>query len=342
MKLNWTAPKDWLTIKTIDAHTGGEPLRIILDGLPEIKGKNILEKIRYFRENYDYIRTGLMWEPRGHADQYGAMLTEPILEDSDFGTFFLHNEGYSSMCGHAIIALTKVVLDTGMIEKSDENPVLKIDTPAGQVIAKAKRENDIVQSVSFQNVPSFVLAANQKIQVAGIGEVAYDIVFGGAFYAYCDAEKLGLSLDAAHYGQLIDWGRRIKHAVMASQAIKHPFEEDLSFLYGTIFVGKAHDAKNHSRNVCIFADGEVDRSPTGTGVSGRAALHFSRGEIAEKESISIESILGTLMQVQVLETTTFGGYDAVIPEVTGSAYITGVNEFCFDPADKLNEGFIFR
>lgn len=340
--LNWTPPSDWLNIKTIDAHTGGEPLRIILEGLPEIKGKTILEKRRYFREHYDYIRTGLMWEPRGHADQYGAVLTEPTSADSDFGTFFLHNEGYSTMCGHAIIALTKVVLDTGMIEKTGNTPSLKIDTPAGQVIAKARRVNGIVESVSFQNVPAFVYAANQKVQVDGIGEVIYDIAFGGAFYAYCDAEALGIGLGAENYGQLIDWGRRIKHAVMETQAIQHPFEEDLSFLYGTIFVGKAEHATHHSRNVCIFADGEVDRSPTGTGVSGRAALHFAKGDIQVGESITIESILGTLMQVRVLETTTFGKYPALIPEVSGTAHLIGVHQFYFDPKDRLNEGFIFR
>ncbi len=341
-KLNWTPPSDWLRIKTIDAHTGGEPLRIILDGLPEIKGTTILEKRRYFRENYDYIRTGLMWEPRGHADQYGAVLTEATESDSDFGTFFLHNEGYSTMCGHAIIALTKVVLDTGIIEKGGANPILKIDTPAGQVTAQATRENGTVIAVSFQNVPSFVYASNQKIQVEGIGGVTYDIAFGGAFYAYCNAEELGLSLAADNYGQLIDWGRRIKHAVMKSQSIVHPFEEDLSFLYGTIFIGKAHDENHHSRNVCIFADGEVDRSPTGTGVSARAALHYAKGELKIGEKINIESILGTLMSVQVIEETTFGKHKAVIPEVGGMAHITGINEFCFDPADGLNKGFIFR
>ncbi len=340
--MNWIPPKDWLKIKTIDAHTGGEPLRIILDGLPEIKGKNILEKRRFFRENYDHIRTGLMWEPRGHADQYGAILTEATTSDGDLGVFFLHNEGYSTMCGHAIIAITKTVFDTKIIEKTGDTPTLKLDTPAGRVVATAYRENGIVHRVSFINVPSFVYKLNQKIEVAGIGTVEYDIAFGGAFYVFCNADKLGIGLQPKDHNQLIDWGKRIKYAIMEAMPIVHPFEEDLGFLYGTIFIGKANDETHHSRNVCVFAEGEVDRSPTGTGVSARAALHHVRGEIRVGERITIESILGTLMTVEVTETTTFGKHKAVIPKVTGTASITGQHEFYFDPNDDLGKGFIFR
>lgn len=339
---NWNPPKDWLKIKTIDLHTGGEPLRVYTDGLPEIKGSTILEKRRYFRDNYDYIRTGTMFEPRGHADMYGAIITEPTTDDADFGTFFLHNEGYSTMCGHAIIALTKLVLDTGMINKKGEEPELIIDAPPGKIYAKAFRENGVIQKVSFKNVPSFLLLKDQEIEVAGIGKVKFDVAFGGAFYAFCDADELGLKMDGSDYNRLIDYGRKIKQAVMDNFEIKHPFEEDLSFLYGTIFTGKAFDPKNHSRNVCIFAEGEVDRSPTGSGVSARAALHHAKNELKLGEKITIESILGTTMNVEVVETTEFGTHNAVIPEVTGTASITGQNEFYFDPRDALRNGFIFR
>lgn len=341
-QLNWRPPKDWLCISTIDAHTGGEPLRVYTGGLPEIKGKTILEKRRYFRNNFDYIRTGTMWEPRGHADMYGAVLTEPVTPDGDFGVFFLHNEGYSTMCGHAIIALTTLTLDTGMIEKSGNNPVLKIDAPAGRITATAHRRDGRVKDVSFLNVPSFVYTKDQKIHVPGIGDVTYDIAFGGAYYAFCQSEPLGLGLAAEDYHQLIDWGRRIKQTVMENVEIEHPTEKDLGFLYGTIFVGPPSDPTHHSRNVCIFAEGEVDRSPTGTGVSARAAIHHSQGDIGTGESITIESILGTLMTVKIAEETEFGGYRAVIPEVSGSASITGQNQFYFDPADPLKNGFIFR
>ncbi|KAA3611050.1 MAG: proline racemase [Calditrichaeota bacterium] len=338
----WQPPKDWLTIKTIDLHTGGEPLRVYTDGLPEIKGKTILEKRRFFRDNYDYIRTGTMFEPRGHADMYGAVITEPTTDDADFGTFFLHNEGYSTMCGHAIIALTKLVFDTGIIKKEADEPELIINAPPGKIYAKALRKNGIVQKVSFKNVPSFLYLKNKEIDVPGIGPVQFDVAFGGAFYAFCDADKLGLKMDESDYNKLIEFGRRIKHAVMENFEIKHPFEEDLSFLYGTIFTGKAFNPKNHSRNVCIFAEGEVDRSATGSGVSARAALHHAKSELAQNEKITIESILGTTMDVRVLETTKFGPHKAIIPEVSGTAFITGQNEFYFDPADPLKNGFIFR
>lgn len=339
---NWEPPKDWKVIKTIDMHTCGEPLRVILSGLPEIKGDTILEKRRYFQENLDDFRTGLMWEPRGHADMYGAILTEPLTEDADFGTFFIHNEGYSTMCGHAIIALTKLVLETGMIVKEGDQPELIIDAPPGKIYSKAYRKHGRIEKVSFRNVPSFMPLCGENIEVQGIGNVTFDLGFGGAFYAYVDADEIGIGLTAGNYNQLIDWGRKIKHAVQDNFPVEHPFEDDLSFLYGTIFTGKARDSIHHSRNVCIFADGEVDRSPTGSGVSGRAAIHFAKGEIEMNQLITIESILGTTMDVQVVDTTTYGPYDAVIPEVSGTAFITGQNEFYFDPDDDLNKGFIFR
>jgi len=339
---NWNPPKEWSKIKTIDLHTGGEPLRVYTDGLPEIKGNTILEKRRYFRDNYDFIRTGTMFEPRGHADMYGAIITEPTTEDADFGTFFLHNEGYSTMCGHAIIALTKLVLDTGIISKKGNEPELIINAPPGKIYAKAFRENGIVQKVSFKNVPSFLLLKEEEIEVPEIGKVKFDVAYGGAFYAFCNADELGLKMDESDYNRLIDYGRKIKYAVMEKYEIKHPFEDDLSFLYGTIFTGKPFNLKNHSRNVCIFAEGEVDRSPTGSGVSARAALHHAKGELKQNEKITVESILGSTMDVEVVEKITFGSHNAVIPEVTGTAFITGQNEFYFDPYDPFKNGFIFR
>ncbi len=342
MNSNWKAPEDWLKIKTIEAHTAGEPLRIYIDGLPEIKGQTILEKRKYFKENFDFIRTGTIFEPRGHADMYGAIITEPLRKDSDFGTFFLHNEGYSTMCGHAIIALTKIAFQTGFIKKYIKNPLIKIDTPAGQVTAFAKITNNKVTSVSFQNVPSFVYKKDLQIEVEDIGSVKFDIAFGGAFYAYVNADEINLDLSENNHNKIIEYGKKIKNAVMKNIEIKHPFEKDLSFLYGTIFISKAKNPKNHSRNVCIFAEGELDRSPTGTGVSARAAIHFSRNEIKIDQSITIESILGTCFDVKVVKETKFGGFNAIIPEVSGNAYITGKNTFYFDPEDPLIKGFIFR
>lgn len=323
-------------------HTGGEPLRILTGGYPEIKGKTILEKRQYFRERFDYIRKGLMWEPRGHADMYGAVITEPCTEGADFGTFFLHNEGYSTMCGHAIIAITKFVLDSKLIRKKGNRPTLQIDAPPGRIVSTARRENGLVAYTTFENVPSFVLFQDQQVEIPGVGRIKYDVAYGGAFYAIVDAGKLGLSLEPHEYTELIELGRRIKRSVSNRQKIVHPFENELSFLYGTIFTGKARHASRHSRNVCIFADGEVDRSATGSGVSARAALHHSRGELRMGERIVVESILGTVMEVEVSGMTTFGPHKAIVPKVTGNAYFTGRNEFWFDPEDPLRDGFIFR
>lgn len=339
---NWEAPEGWLRITALDCHTGGEPLRIITSGLPELEGETILDRRRFMRDHYDHLRTALMWEPRGHADQYGAVLSAPVTEGADFGVFFIHNEGYSTMCGHAIIAMTKVVLETGMFPMQEPKTELRIDSPAGLITSFARCEKEKVQNVYFHNVPSFVLAMDQVVDVPGIGEVRYDVAYGGAFYAFVNAEDAGVDLTADDYRNLIEKGSAIKKAVMNHSDIKHPFEEDLSFLYGTIFIGDPLSKEADSRNVCIFAEGEVDRSPTGTGVSARMALHHARGEIGVGETMVIESILGSRFTCSVKEKTSFGPHDAVIPRVEGNAWINGKSEFVIDPEDPLKNGFILR
>jgi trans-L-3-hydroxyproline dehydratase len=339
---NWNASEDWLKIKTIDAHTAGEPLRIILEGLPDIQGRTILEKRKYMKDNFDYLRKTVIFEPRGHADMYGAIITEPEREDSDFGVLFLHNEGYSTMCGHGIIALTKVAVQTGMIEAIEPITQIKIDTPAGLVTSFAKVKNGEVESVYFHNVPSFVLTTDLEFEVVGIGKVKFDIAFGGAFYAFVNADEHGIGMKVKNFRELIRKGMAIKKAIMRSYPVKHPLEEDLSFLYGTIFYGKPHSEDADSRNVCIFAEGEVDRSPTGTGVSARMALYHAKGEIGINQPKIFESIIGTKFTGSVHQTIRFGEYDAVIPQVEGNAFITGKHEFLIDPKDPLKEGFILR
>lgn len=338
--LTWQPPASWLRISSIEMHTGGHPLRVITSGLPPIEGRNVLEKRRYFAEHYDYIRTGLMWEPRGHADMYGAVVTAS--EDADFDVFFLHNEGYSTMCGHAMIALSTLAVTGGVIRKPHEKQQFKINVPAGCVQAEVIMERGAVKEATFRNVPSFLYLRDQEVAVPGLGRVRFDIAYGGAFYAIVEAPPLGLALTPEQLNRLIDCGRQIKDAVMAQFPIEHPFEQDLSFLYGTIFTGPALHSGHHSRNVCVFADGEVDRSPTGSGVSARAALHYAKGELALDEKITIESIVGSTMTVRAAETAKFGCYDAIIPEVSGTAHITGRNEFYFDPNDPFRRGFLLR
>jgi proline racemase len=341
-RLNWRPPAHWQKISTVDMHTGGEPLRILVKGVPRIEGNTILEKRKYFRDQLDHIRRTTMWEPRGHADMYGAVITEPCTKEADFGVIFMHNEGYSTMCGHAVIALTKFVLETKLVWKKGDRPVVKIDAPTGLIEATARKEHGVVTSVSFRNVPSFVLYKDQHLQIPGLGRVSYDIAFGGAFYAIVDAAKFGLTLNSSEVPTLIDLGMRIKKSVSTVKKVIHPYEEDLSFLYGTIFAGKAYSRARHSRNVCIFANGEVDRSATGSGVSARAALLHARGEMRTGQRIAIESIVDSVMEVEMAGLTTYGPYKAIIPEVTGSASFTGVNHFYIDPDDPFREGFILR
>jgi proline racemase len=340
--VDWTPPDDWLKITSIDAHTGGEPFRVITGGFPELPGDTILARRRYAKEKLDHLRTMLMFEPRGHADMYGCIVTPPVTPGADLGILFMHNEGFSTMCGHGIIGITKVALDTGMLPLTTPETTIRIDTPAGLVTAHARVADGRVRSVYFHNVPSFVLALDETVDVPGLGSVQYDLAFGGAFYAYVQAESVGLVCTPEDYRGLIETGRAIKQAVMANRSIPHPFEADLSFLYGTIFVGPALGEGAHSRNVCVFAEGEVDRSPTGTGVSGRLAIHHARGEIGLNQSITIESIIGSRFTGRVIDATTFGPYPAVIPEVEGSAHITGRHEFLIDPADPLRAGFMLR
>lgn len=332
----WNPPTHWARITTIDMHTGGEPLRVIVDGLPTVAGTTVLEKRRYFREHYDHLRTALMFEPRGHADMYGAVISPST--DADFDVFFLHNEGYSTMCGHAILALTKLAIESGLAK----GPKVSFNVPAGRIEATGTIEKGKVVRCAFRNVPSFLYRRDDVMAVEEWGEVRFDIAYGGAFYAIVAAAPLGLTLDPSGYAKLIDAGRAIKHAIMKALPIVHPFEPDLSFLYGTIFTGAAHEAKHHSRNVCIFAAGEVDRSPTGSGVSARAALHYAKGELGLNQPIAIESILGSTMTVQVVEKAQFGPHAAVIPQVSGTAHFTGRHEFWIDPDDPLRQGFIFR
>ena len=339
---DWRPPAHWRKIRTIDAHTGGEPLRIIVDGLPDLPGNTILARRRYLRENLDSIRTTLMWEPRGHADMYGCLITKPVTAGADFGVLFMHNEGYSSMCGHGIIAVTKVAVELGLVSMHKPVTQVKIDTPSGLVTSFAHVESETVTSVTFRNVPSFAAGLDESIDVPGIGAVSYDLAFGGAYYAFVDVNQVDLECLPKHHAALIDIGMRIKHAIMQTRTITHPFEDDLSFLYGAIFIGSPVDTSSHSRHVCVFAEGELDRSPTGTGVSARMALLAARDEIASDETVVIESIIGSKFTGRIVEETTFGDYLAVIPEVGGSAYITGRHEFLIDPNDPWCDGFILR
>ncbi|MEM7454080.1 MAG: proline racemase family protein [Planctomycetota bacterium] len=340
---SYDAPTNWLRFRTIDMHTAGEPLRVIVEGIPDLSGNTILQMRDEMHRNHDHLRQLLMFEPRGHADMYGLIPVPPERPDSHFGVLFTHNEGYSTMCGHATIAIARLAVELGWVEKVEPVTEVLIDAPCGQLKAFVQVSSGRAGEVSFLNVPSFVVAFDECVEVAGLGNVYYDLAYGGAFYAYVDADQFGLDLTSSGYSQLIRFGRDIKRAVIDQKSnVVHPFEPELSFLYGTIFVGAAMEPGSHSRNVCVFADGEVDRSPTGSGVSGRAAIHHSRGELSVGQEIVVESILGSRMSVSVAGATTFGPHQAVVPMVKGIAQVTGQHEFFLDPDDPFPRGFILR
>ena len=336
----WSPPEGWTSIQVIDSHAGGEPFRVVTHGLPDIPGATVLDRRRYASQHLDHLRQALMWEPRGHRDMYGGWIGAPVAPDSDFSILFTHNEGYSTMCGHGIIAVTKVVLDTGMMAMSTPETTLRIDTPAGQVISVADIIDDAAVRVRFRNVASFVDSLDNVVEVDGVGPVTYDLAFGGAYYAYVDAPSLGITWPPTDSLALVDYGRRIKRAVAEERDIHHPEHADLGFLYGVIFSGPAVDPHNHLRNVCVFADGEVDRSPTGTGVSGHVALEVARGNMALGDRIVVESIVGSEFTGTLVDLARVGDREAVVPEIAGTAHVTGRSEFWFDPEDELSPGFL--
>ncbi|MBW6456568.1 MAG: proline racemase family protein [Trueperaceae bacterium] len=327
---------------TVDAHAGGEPLRIVTGGIPRIPGATILEKRRWVREELDHVRRALILEPRGHADMYGAYLTEPVTAAADLGVIFMHNEGYSDMCGHGIVALATVAVAQGLVTRTIPETRIGIDAPAGFIEAYAQWDGRRVGEVRFRNVPSFLHTADLTVATPSFGEVTVDVAFGGAFYAYLDAAQVGLDVAPEHLRDLIRAGDEIKHAVMAAAEVVHPLEPELRGIYGTILAGPPETPQGTQRNVCVFADREVDRSPTGTGTAGRVAQLVARGRLGLGEAIVNESIVGSTFRGRALERARVGPYDAVVPEVAGRAAIVGFGTWVVDPDDALGAGFFLR
>jgi proline racemase len=329
------------TISTIDAHTGGEPLRIITSGLPSLQGATILERRRWMQENHDELRRILLWEPRGHADMYGAILTPPVSHEANFGVLFLTNEGYSTMCGHGIIALTTALIETGAVERQEPETSVTFDAPAGLIRARACTEDDRVVSVSFVNVPAFQFARDLTIEIS-VGKITVDVAFGGAFYALVDAKKLGTSVRKERVGELIGLGMEVKRAVEAKIDVVHPLEPELHGIYGTIISDDAQTPGGDGRNITIFAESEVDRSPCGTGTSAKLANLFAKGKIGLDSPYVHESVIDTIMTGRILSETTVTQFPAVITEITGRGFITGFNQFVVDPEDPTRQGFLVR
>ena len=337
-------PKSIRRYRTLDAHAAGEPLRLILDGYPAPKGRTMLEKRAWVKKHADGIRRALMLEPRGHADMYGAVLTEPVTPGADAGVLFMHNEGYSTMCGHGIVAVTTMAIERGLIHPKEPNRIV-YDSPAGPVHARAyvsQREGEggrlRVDRVAFDNVPSFVFAPGLPVRL-GNREVRVDVAFGGAFYAIVDAEAAGLPITPARLPELRRVGMEIKHAVEAAATVVHPLDTGLNGIYGTIFTGPPERDDADLKNVTIFADAEVDRSPCGTGTCAVMAVIDAMGLMPPGRPFGHESLIGTLFNGRVTGRTRVGEFGAILPELEGSAWITGEHVFLVDDEDPLRGGF---
>jgi proline racemase len=336
-----------IQLKTIDAHAAGEPLRLIIDGFPAPHGRTMLDKREWVKRKHDHLRRALMLEPRGHADMYGAVLTEPVAPGSHAGVLFMHNEGYSTMCGHGVIAVTTIALERGLIMPGPVTPssaqptqpsTVVYDSPAGTIRASANLSAGRVSSVRFLNVPSFVLHAGVVVDIRG-RRIRADVAFGGAFYAIVDAESAGLPIDGAHLPELRRVGMEIKAAIESAHRIVHPLEAGLSGIYGTIFTGPPNDHRADLRNVTIFADAEVDRSPCGTGTAAVMAVVDAMGLLDDRRPFVHESLIGTTFNGYVGGRTAVGDFQAIVPEIEGSAWITGEHTFLIDDEDPLKEGF---
>lgn len=333
------------TVRTVDYHTGGEPFRIVVDGAPELVGGTVLERRHWAAGHVDDIRHLLVDEPRGHADMYGAFVTPPNDPGADLGVVFFHNEGYSTACGHGTIALVTWALESGRLPAREPKTTVVVDAPSGRLTCTASVRAGRVEQVTFRNVPSFVVARAAAIPTT-VGVITADVAYGGAFYASVDVRSLGLDVSRSSLPALIRLQRELRPALDAALDPVHPDEPALHGIYGVIFWQPEPDeagAEIVQRNVTVFADGEVDRSPCGSGTSARLALLDVSGELARGARLRHRSIVDSVFEGRVVgDGPQIGANPSVTTEVTGSAFRTGSHEFVLDPSDPLGTGFLLR
>ena len=323
-----------MEIAATDYHTAGEPFRIVEAGAVDVPGETVAARREHAARSdaVDRVRRLLCHEPRGHADMYGGFLVPPDDGGADLGVLFWHKDGYSTACGHGTIALGAWAVDSGRVPAPSNGEVdVTLDVPSGRVVARVRRRAGAVEGVAFRNVPSFVVARGVQA-----GEVQADVAFGGAIYAFVPAQSLGLRVAPEHLPELIAAGRRVKRALEGSEVARHPRDERLSGIYGTVLYEELGPL--HQRNVAIFADGEVDRSPTGSATSARTALLAADGVLADGRSWRNDSIVGTTFHARALGEVP----DGLLTEVEGMAFRTGEHRFFLDPADPLGTGFVLR
>ena len=330
-------------LAVVDMHTGGEPVRIVTGGYPPLPKGTILQKRAYVRDNLDHLRRALMFEPRGHFDMYGALLVEPDLPGADLAVLFMHNEGYSTMCGHAVIALGRYAVDQGLVAAREPVTAVGIECPCGLVEAEVAVEQGRAGAVSFASVPSFLFAQGASVELPGSGKVTFDIAYGGAFYAIAEADQFGLEFGRDRVRDFVDAATGLTEAVKRAHPLSHPDHEDLAFLYGSILTDGGDGADGRpTKNICVFADAQVDRSPTGSGVTARLAAMHAKSELAIGETRLFESVTGAVFTGQVERTAVAGSLSAIIARIGGKAHYSGRAEFVVEEGDPLRDGFLLR
>ncbi|WP_342359437.1 proline racemase family protein [Terrarubrum flagellatum] len=327
-----------VSLRYTDMHMAGEPVRIVTSGYPELTGATILDKRREARERHDHLRRAMMWEPRGHAGMYGVIPVKPSHADAALGVLFTHHEGYSTMCGHATIALGRWIVDQGLVAKTEPLTRFAIEAPCGLLKLSCRIENGEIVDVAFESVAAFVEARDLTIEVAGFGAITTDIVYGGAYYAILPASRFGLDFYATPLEKLVDAAGALTDALRARRPLQHPEAPDLAFYYGTIVTDEA-TADQPSGNLCIFAERQIDRSPTGSGVTARMALDHAKGLIATGVRRTFRGVSGEPMAGRVVGAANDGRPGAVTVEVAGQGFYAGSGEFLIEPQDRLGLGF---
>lgn len=327
------------TFLAVDSHTMGEPTRIIVQGFPCLKGKTMMERKKFLEKNYDHYRTALMLEPRGYRDMFGAVITEPISDEADLGVIFMDSGGYLNMCGHGSIGTATVAVETGLVKSVEPYTNLILETPAGIIRTKVKVKNGRAVDVSILNVPAFVYKENLKLEIEGYGKILFDISFGGSFFALVDTEKLGIEINQHNLDLLIDLGMKLRKKINESVKVSHPYL-DIKTVDLVEFYGKPDNSKANLKNVVVFGDAQVDRSPCGTGTSAKLAYLYKKGKIRIGEEFIYESITGSMFKGIPTKEVKVAGRKAIIPKITGSAYITGLNKLILNKYDPQEYGFL--
>lgn len=326
-------------IKAIDSHTMGEPTRVIYDGFPELPGDTMMQKKEYLTAHYDHLRSALMLEPRGHRDMFGALMTEPVHEEADFGVIFMESGGCLNMCGHGSIGTAAVIVETGMIPVTEPYTDVVLDAPSGLIRARVHVVDGKAQEVSILNVPSFLYQERQRVSLPEWGEIRFDISFGGSFFALINAEEIGLRLEADNIDRIEALGMKLLTEINRTISVKHP-TLDIKTVDLVEFYSHTDTEKANMKNCVVFGDGQIDRSPCGTGTSAKIASLYARGQQKLGEEFVYESITGSLFRAVAMEETEVGGYKAIIPQITGSAYLTGISQWILDERDPQEYGFL--